>query len=326
MHRNNKIYRISLFLVILTTLVGCQLLGDAKEELAICPTPTVEELQLNSPGQLFYFLVAGKKDYESYRKEISETIIPNTLSKSLSQNDTVILAWIEADGDGTLLNSIPFNGKVIPIDTPVKLDEGSLELIPVYTPDPSLIPGPKKDKIEAEITETVQNNQQLSSDYFCNTVVPLRLTEQESVEEWKENQNNEINKIVDGFQQALNTNTNYQVGLLEAIKLSESVIQSECSDDKKYSDCTVLMFSNIDNPNEIISSTVNYSYSNLAIIMLNCNFWIDQQGGPKCKSTRDAIYEALSSQSGAPKSICFFSKEDVNQTLAEYLRSKKCNN
>lgn len=316
--KNNKFISIILFSVFVTLdIIGCTILAEPTPELHDCETTPIETLEVNNQGSLYYIIVSSHEGYAVQRQKIYSSIIPDVFGGILNPNDSIIVSWVESDIGEEIENALPFIGEVKIIPTPVFAEEiATPKLIPTYTPDPNLIPGPKRDRIEDEIHRIEIENKKTLVDFHCFTVVPAQQTQKAQIELAKQNQNKNIDEVITSIQVIIENGTYYQEGH-DAIELSSKIINSECGENSQYKDCSVIIFSDFDNVNLIENSKFDYSNSNLGIVLLRCTFWIEN-----CETKKNEISNHFHSY----ETICFISANDTSNALTDFLRSKKCRN
>lgn len=321
MHKKHSIIRIiAIVMMGAFILLACSditIFAKPSETTEDCIVPTIDNMETADQGQMFYLLISGKESYQEYRQKITEIILPEVLQNVLRPNDTVIVSWMEADAGSTLDDSVPFMGTVASLPTPVIEIEATPQFIPTYTPDPGLIPGPKKDRVEEEMKKIENENGQTLIKYHCQTAAPNSQAQQSAIDKVKLNQQEKVNEVILGVRKTIDGGTGYHVGAQEALGLATKIIQSTCGENSIYTDCTILVFSNLDDADSLKSSGFDFSSINLGVVLLNCTFWIDECGAAK---------NEISSQFHDHKSICFISAQGTVPTLSDYLRSKKCNN
>lgn len=314
-NKRSKHFRKFFVTLLVMCLAGCQIFVTQSAPPTDCIVPSLEGLPVESKGRVFYILISGKASYQEYRQKISKDILPKVLNNVLSPNDTVIVSWMEADAGSTIEDSVPFMAVVEPIATPLIFQIATPQLTPTYTPDPGLIPGPKKDRVQEEGESIDAANREILVNYNCQTAAPYVQTQQSIIDAAKSAQHQKISDVIAGVQSTVDSGTGYQEGAQEALDLASDITEDMCSKSDYYSECIVLIFSDIEGANALKGISFNFSHSHLGIVLLNCDFWVN-----RCGDVKDEIY----TQTHFYQSICFISSQSPVVFLEDYVRSKRC--
>lgn len=313
---------------LLPILLSIGILAAGCDELYSTPVPPQEDcnpspeepLVVNDRGRLIYLLIESKDSYQSYRQEVSSNILPNVFKATLGPDDRVVMSWMEADATGSVEDNIAFNGSVTSIPTPAIDSQPLPQLTPTYTPDPNLIPGqPKEIRIQAELKAIDEANTRNLAKFHCNMLVPYYLTQQAKIDQWKATENASIDSLSANLQSSIQRGSNYKLGMTDALTMTSKIMKSECDDGKKYTECMILLFSNLDSAADSIQdASLDFTYSRVAIVMLNCEFMIEG-----CKTTKDTVSKEFTLANSS--SICFITKLEPTKRLIDFIRSNKCN-
>lgn len=314
-YKRSKHFQKSFVTLLIFFLAGCQIFVAQSTPSVDCVVPTLEKFSIENKGRVFYIIVSGKDSYQEYRQKISRDILPKVLNNVLLPNDKVIVSWMEADAGSTVKDSVPFMEIVEPIATPLLSEIATPQLTPTYTPDTGLIPGPKKDRVEEESESIDAANREILVNYNCQTAVPYFQTQQSIVDVAKNVQHKKVNEVIVGVQNTVESGTGYQEGAQEALDLASDITEDMCSKSDYYSECIILVFSDIEGVNALKGIPFNFSHSHLGIVLLNCDFWIDRCG---------EIKDEVSAQTQFYQSLCFISSQSADVFLEDYVRSKRC--
>lgn len=305
--------------IVALTLAACELFADLAPLPERCPqvqaveTPTVVANQ-----RLFFVLVAGTDQYEAYRHQAA-TILSNVFTEVLGPGDQVMAAWMEVEGR-TTDDIIFFNTPVATVPLPSLDLEPTAVLIPTYTPEPTPETSLAQRAYQDCIQEIEATNEAIPTAHYCQTLMPLRLTQQAQIDQYEQRQQQEIDIVVNSIQEAILGSTENRVSVFEALEITSDIFAQVCASDSDR-DCMLFIFSNMqewrsETPPDV---AIDFSHNRVAIVLLDCMFFIHE-----CETRVETWRNHFSNYN--PQSTCFFNQQNTVPLLIDYVEEQQCNN
>jgi hypothetical protein len=274
--------------------------------------------QFSKQKHLIIVLIEGNKEYQQDLADQSFDL-EKVFLETLEPGDRLIGIWMEVS-NLTIQEALFFNQEVEILPVPILSEEPGPTLLAL--PETTRTPSESgRHQSENDQQEHDQENRRIATEHFCNEVLPLRISQNKKTNEFNVNQDAEIDKVVNNFVSALQTENPNVMSVFEALGLASSIFSELCKLDM-YETCSLLILSDMqdwreDNSEgeitqEIIDLSINLEGINIGTIWTTCPLFV----GP-CAARRAAWEEHF--RKFKNEEVIFFSSNSNQTDIIKFL-------